>query len=105
MKERPLLKTYNFFNTRNNDIVWKKDVINNYLFVINLNNGDELNFYCRYLKPTETFLKYKKKFYYLIVKSFGASNIFEIRTEKLSEYEYLMLNQLNGKHILKLCEN
>lgn len=105
MKERPLLKTYNFFNTRNNDIVWKNKVINNYLFVINLKNGEELNFVCRYLKPNDSFLKYQKKLYYLIVKSFGAGNIFEIRTEKLSEYEYLMLNQLNGKHILKLCEN
>ena len=105
MKERPLLRNYNFFNTRNNDIVWKNDVINNYLFVINLNNGKEMNYYCRYLKPNKEFHKYYSKIIYLIAKSFGASNIFEIRIEKLSEYEYLMLYQINGKHILKLCEN
>ena len=87
-----------FFNSRNGEVYWNYNDINNYLFIIFFNSGATLSFILRDLKKNDIIVNY---IYKKLNKRF--SNIAEIESSRISyvEYQLMQLNKIPS--VMKIC--
>jgi len=87
-----------FFNSRNGEIYWNNNDINNYLFIIFFDSGATLSFILRDLKKNDIIVNY---IYKKLNKVF--TNIAEIETSRMSYVEYQLMKQQNIPSVMKIC--
>jgi len=87
-----------FFNSRNGEVYWNNNDINNYLFIILFDSGAELSFILRDLKKDNNIVNYIYKKLHI-----RFDNIIEIESSKISNVEYNLMKQINIPPITKIC--